>query len=171
MNGFGCGLDGGHLPRGWTVRSSCLLTSHPPVRPDKATRRQGQEGYCTGVNAKSVSVRPAVACIGSKQGSLSLSRCARAATSSCSAVRQARPPVAARPPWRTVAGCACFDYRAICRNAQTWRGGRGRNWRRSDVRLAPGGRRAVDGGCLLVSGCLGGGVVVSWAIAACRPCP
>ena len=65
----GCGLDG-----------SQLNTVHPQVvtSGDKATHRRGQEGHCCGGNAKSDGVRPAVSCIGSKQGSLSLPHCAPA---------------------------------------------------------------------------------------------
>ena len=62
-----------------TAQGWCGLDRTPQVvtSGDKATRRRGQEGHCSGVNAKSDGVRPAVSCIGSKQG-ISLPHCAPA---------------------------------------------------------------------------------------------
>jgi len=88
-------------------RSSCPATK--PTAGEPRARSRGQEGHCSRVNAKSVGVRPAAACIGSKQGSLSLPHCAPAGGSPAAMAyfRRVRvlgvPHYAARapsaPPW------------------------------------------------------------------------
>ena len=125
------------LAVGYGLDGSQLNTVHPQVvtSSDKATRRRGQEGHCSGVNAKSDGVRPAVSCIGSKQGSLSLPHCAPAG-GRWQPGRHGVLSQGARA--RSAALCrACSECSSMAigkhSHSQTWRGGRGRNWRRDDI--------------------------------------
>jgi len=156
--------------QGWTVNEipSTPMSSCPVTKPpagERGARSRGHEGHCSGVNAKRAGVGPAVACISSKQGSLSLSRCARTTEPGCSAVRHGvlshglcAPSIAPQAGTRQ-------------RPRQTWRGSRGRNWRRGDVRLAPGGRRTMDGGRWLPASVRLVGRRGGSELGHCRPCP
>jgi hypothetical protein len=155
-------LEGPQLHSGWTaigIPSTPRLSSRVPAR-------DARKGTALGLTLRAPACDPpSPASAASKAACLPLR------------VRRAAPRCARRAcRWQPgrhgiLSNGACAPsiapHAATRRRPnQTWRGGRGRNyWRRSDVRLAPSGRRAMDGGCLLVSGCLGGGEAVSWAIA------